>query len=77
MYTRRKVVLILAFDHRQYREKARDLRERTDTPVACVYGDTPERMRGIDADKVITCDGFWERDDAIELAQQAQTRLRN
>jgi hypothetical protein len=72
----RRVVIILAFDHKQYRDKARDLRDNVDDPVACVFGNSPERLRGIEADKVITCDGFWERDDAIKIAKTANRRLK-
>jgi len=73
---KRDVYIILAPSHEVYREKTRTIRESSEKPVACVYGDSAERMRGIEADKVVTCVGFWDRDDSIELAHVAQSRLK-
>jgi len=76
MSNSRRVVIVLAYDHKQYRRKASELRENNDEPVASVYGNSPERLRGIGADKVVVCDGFWGRDDAIDIAAIAQRRLK-
>jgi hypothetical protein len=72
----RTVYVILAYDRREYREKVRELRNADDVKAACVYPDSPEKLRGLDVDKVITCDGFWQRDDAVEIAQVANNRLK-
>ena len=76
MSENRMVIIVLAYDYKQYRRKANELREESPEPVASVFANSPERLRGIEADKVITCDGFWERDDAIEIAQIANRRLK-
>jgi len=76
MPNNRRVIIVLAYDHKQYRRKASELRENSNEPVASVFGNSPERLRGIEADKVVTCDGFWERDDAIDIARIAQRRLK-
>jgi hypothetical protein len=76
MSERRCVIIVLAYDHKQYHRKANELREESSEPVASVFANSPERLRGFEADKVITCDGFWERDDAIEIAQIANRRLK-
>lgn len=73
----RSVVIVLAYDHREYRQKVREIRERSDQKIAFVFGNSVDRMRSLQADKVITCDGFWERQDAIDLAQKANSRLKS
>jgi len=72
----RTVYVILAYNRHEYRDKVRELRESDDVKAACVYPDSPEKLRGLDVDKVITCDGFWQRDDAVEIAKIAQSRLK-
>jgi hypothetical protein len=66
----------LAYDHKQYRRKASEIRENSDEPVASVFGNSPERLRGIEADKVVICDGFWEREDAIDIAKITHRHLK-
>jgi len=72
----RRVVIVLARDHEQYRHKAKELREERPEPVACVFANSPDRLRGIEADESVRCHGFWQRDDAVEIAKIAQTRLK-
>lgn len=72
----RDVYIVLAYDHEQYRRKVREHREATDGTAAYVFGDSVRRMKGIEADDVLRCEGFWKRDDAVELAQTANDRLK-
>jgi len=72
----RNVYIILAFNHYEYRDKVSELRKEQEQQIACVYGNSEDRMRGINADKVVTCEGFWRRDDAVRLAKTAQSRLK-
>jgi len=76
MSKRRRVIIVLAYDHEQYRRKANELREESPEPVASVFANSPDRLRGIEADDTVTCDGFWQRDDAVEIAKIAQSRLK-
>jgi hypothetical protein len=72
----RDVYIVLAYDHAQYRRKVREHREATDGTAAYVFGNSPRRLKGIEADDVLRCEGFWQRDDAVKIAQVANNRLK-
>jgi len=76
MSNRRRVIIVLAYDHEQYRRKAKELREESPKPIASVFANSPDRLRGIEADDVLRCEGFWQRDDAVKIAQVANNRLK-
>lgn len=72
----RTVIIVLAFDHTEYREMARDLREERDEQIASVFANSVDRLRGIEADEIVKSDLFWERNDAIDIAKTAQNHLK-
>jgi len=69
------VCAILAYDRTEYREKVREIRERSQEKVACVYVRSPRTLRGVSVDQVITCERFWDRDDAIEIAKLVNDKV--
>jgi len=74
----RKVCAILAVDRSEYRRKVREIRRRSsedDVGPACVFIRSKETLDKIDEDEVITCERFWSRDDAVEIAQAANNGL--
>jgi len=76
MSTNRRVIIVLAYDHKEYRRKVSELRDSREESVATVFANSPGRLRGIEADEIVRCDGFWKRDDAVDIAKIAQNRLK-
>lgn len=69
-----KKIIVLAGTHQQFEEW---LNENGMTDSQAVYGYHPDRIRGIQASKVVTTGTFWERKDAGDLEELALTRIRD
>lgn len=73
----RLVCAILAYDRSEYREKTRQIREQSQKDVACLFVRSPETLQGVGVDRVITCDRFWSREDAIEIAKMVNDQVQH
>ena len=66
-------VLILAGNREQYEQWLADNGRTRQTAFYCY---DKERIIGVEVSSVLTIGTFWERKDAYELFQLAQTRIR-
>ena len=66
-------IIVLAGSRQQF-EDYLDKNGLTDSEA--IYGYEPERLMGIEAREVITIGTFFERKDAVQLLELAESRIR-
>ena len=69
-----KKIIVLAGSREQF-ERYLDDNGLTDSEA--IYGYHADRILGIEASKVVEVGTFYERNDAYELRQLAESRVRN
>jgi hypothetical protein len=64
-----KPIIVLAGNYQQFREYAHDDKR-------FVFGDSVDKMRGLNVSGVVEVGTFWKRKDAGELYREAKQRVR-
>jgi len=68
-----KKIIVLAGSRQQFKDY---LARNGLTDSQAVYGYEENILRGFEAEKVEAVGTFWERDDAVDLYEIAQSRVR-
>jgi hypothetical protein len=64
-----KPIIVLAGNYREFRDYAKGDKR-------CIFGDREDKLRGLDAEKVVEVGTFWQRKDSHELFQIARLQVR-